>query len=84
MLLLKVHKGNLIRSYVHMAIQNISVPYIILPFRILYYFRSVPFRSVKYTPPLHFTNGICFIVFIGHQATNSLNPVDFAASNVLV
>ena len=29
-----------------MAIQNISVPYIILPFRILYYF-----RSVKYTPP---------------------------------
>ena len=30
-----------------MAIQNISVPYIILPFRILYYF-----RSVKYTPPV--------------------------------
>ena len=45
-LLLKVHKGHLTRSYVHMAIQNISVPYIILPFRILYYF-----RSVKYTPP---------------------------------
>ena len=48
MLLLKVHKGHLIRSYVHMAIQNIreniSVPYIIVPFRILYYF-----RSVKYT-----------------------------------
>ena len=51
MLLLKVHKGHLIRSYVHMAIQNISVPYIILPFRILHYFRSIPFRSVKYTPP---------------------------------
>ena len=51
MLLLKVHKGHLTRSHVHMAIQNISVPYIILPFRILYYFRSVPFHSVKYTPP---------------------------------
>ena len=46
MLLLKVHKGHLTRSYVHMAIQNISVPYIILPFRILYYFRSVPFREI--------------------------------------
>ena len=46
MLLFKVHKGHLTRSYVHMAIQNISVPYIILPFRILYYFRSVPFREI--------------------------------------
>ena len=41
MLLLKVHKGHSIRSYVHMAIQNIPVPYyytsvphfILLPFR---------------------------------------------------
>ena len=33
MLLLEVHKGHLTHSYVHMAIQNISVPYIIVPFR---------------------------------------------------
>ena len=35
-----------------MAIQNISVPYIILPFRILYYF-----HSVKYTPPVPYAYG---------------------------
>ena len=53
MLLLKVHKSHLTRSYVHTAIQNISVPYIILPFRILYYF-----RSVKYTPPDVYNNAL--------------------------
>ena len=41
-----------------MAIQNISVPYIILPFRILYYF-----RSVKYTPP---TMGVSDPVSVGY------------------
>ena len=42
MLLLKVHKGHLIRSYLHMAIQNIFVPYSYI---------VLPFSSVKYTPP---------------------------------
>ena len=36
---------------------NTSIPSFILPFRILYYFRSVPVRSVEYTPPIMYADG---------------------------